>query len=121
MPPSDLTPIPGAPGLLAGVVNFRGEILPVFRLGDLLGAGDVTDATCMIVLGEKRPELAFLVDAVEDVSGISAARLRPAPWQEPSRLGAALGVTDTALNVLDGRALLSDRRLSAGNAPTRQI
>jgi chemotaxis signal transduction protein len=35
-----LTPVPLAPRELAGIANLRGEVLPVFRIGPLLGLPD---------------------------------------------------------------------------------
>lgn len=107
------TPVPGVADILAGVINFRGSILPVFRLERLLGEAEAAGGGCTIVLGEHRPEFAFFARDVEEVSNIPAAGLRALPWQGGDA-PAALGVSNGALNVLDGRALLSDRRFFAG-------
>jgi chemotaxis signal transduction protein len=108
------TPVPGAADILAGVINFRGAILPVFRLERLLGAGEAAAGGCTIVLGERRAEFAFFAHAAEEVADLSADGLRAVPWHGGSEAPASLGVSDGALNVLDGRALLSDRRFYAG-------
>ena len=115
---SEPTPVSGASDDLAGVINFRGVILPVFRLERCLGSGEVEQGTCTIVLGEQRPEFAFFAHAVEEISGCAAAELRAAPWQATA---AVLGVTDGALSVLDGRALLSDQRFRIGQQTAEHI
>lgn len=114
IPVSEPTPVPGVSDILVGVVNFRGVILPVFRLERLLGAEEQADEGCTIILGEHQPEFAFFAQGVEEVSDLSATELRAAPWQGGADALATLGVSDGALNVLDGRALLSDRRFYAG-------
>ncbi len=114
IPVSVPTPVPGVPTILAGVINFRGIILPVFRLEQLLGAAPAQSNSCTIILGEHRPEFAFFAQGVEEISTLTAAELRAVPWQAGGDAPAALGISDGALNVLDGRALLSDRRFYAG-------
>lgn len=105
--------VPGAPDILAGVINFRGGILPVFRLEQVLGA-DTSESACTIILGEHRPEFAFFAAAIEEVSSVDAASLRNASWQGGGDAPATLGLTDGALNILNGRTLLSDPRFFVG-------
>jgi purine-binding chemotaxis protein CheW len=117
----DPSPVSGASDDLAGIINFRGVILPVFRLERCLGSGEVEQGTCTIVLGEQRPEFAFFAHAVEEISGFSVAELRAAPRQGTASTPMALGVTDGALNVLDGRALLADQRFHVGQRTAEHI
>jgi chemotaxis signal transduction protein len=118
---SEPTSVLGASDNLAGVINFRGIILPVFRLERCLGCDEVEHGTCTIVLGELRPEFAFFAHAVEEISGFSVAELRTAPRQGVASTLATLGVTDGAINVLDGRALLSDQRFHVGQKAAEHI
>src|SRR5687768_11763794 len=49
---ADLTPVPGAPDLLLGLVSVRGEVVAVFDLRRLLGFGAGGDgARRLLVLG----------------------------------------------------------------------
>jgi purine-binding chemotaxis protein CheW len=118
---SEPTSVLGAPDHLAGVVNFRGVILPVFRLERCLGSDEVEYGGRTIVLGELRPEFAFFAHAVEEISGFSAAELRTASGQGAAGTLATLGVTDGAVNVLDGGALLSDQRFHVGQKAAAHI
>ena len=108
------TPVPGAPDILVGVINFRGSILPVFDISRALGGTGAMDGDCTIVLGEHGPEFAFVANAVEEVSGVEAAQLHAALQTENGTMPPSLGVTRSALNVLDGRALLADRKFYVG-------
>lgn len=118
-----LTPVPGTPPSIAGVINLRGELLPVVDLRKLLGLErpGITDLSRVVVLGRDRAEFGLLADSSHDLrsiprSGILAPPGGPGPIQ--SRL--LLGVTREALAVLDGAALLSDPRLFIGSGSGAQ-
>jgi chemotaxis signal transduction protein len=118
IPVAEPAPVPGVSDVLAGVINFRGVILPVFRLERILGAGE-TVRSATIVLGEGKPEFAIFANAVEDVADLSAHELLNVSWQGHGDAPAALGLSENALNVLDGRALLSDPRFYVGRTAAR--
>lgn len=120
VPPAVPTPVPGLDEILAGVINFRGDILPVFRLERLLGVEAQHDAGCTIVLGEDRPEFGFFAQSAEEVTDISESGLTTVPWQN-GKAPAALGISQTALNVLDGRALLSDPQFHVGRTAAGRL
>jgi purine-binding chemotaxis protein CheW len=117
--PCELTRLPGAPGHWLGVTNLRGDILPVFDLGDLLGLGRSapSERTRMLVLGEAEPELAVQVDAVFQIESVAESEvLDPAGSGFASGLDFVRGVTRDALVVLNGAALLADPQLQIGDA-----
>jgi purine-binding chemotaxis protein CheW len=107
--------VPGAPGHLAGVLNRRGEVLPVFDLRVLLGLSTpaATERSRILVLGDARAELGVLADEVREVRRLRRAEVLEAAGTQVQ--GAVrqhvLGVTAAALVVLDGAALLRDPRL----------
>ena len=111
---TDLTPLPGAPAFLAGVLNRRGEILGVMDLRTFLGISGqaVTDLSRVLVLGGERAEFGLLVDAAHEVRTLSLDELLEPP---ASVAGAGReylrGVTQEALIVLNGAVLLQDERL----------
>jgi purine-binding chemotaxis protein CheW len=110
----DLTPVPGGPDFLAGLVNLRGEILAVFDLRRFFGVADPgrTERARVIVLGGERAEFGVLADVVHEVTTLRVEEVREPP---ASVSGAGRdylrGVTAGALIVLDGAVLLNDRRL----------
>jgi purine-binding chemotaxis protein CheW len=115
MPVKELSEVPLTPEFLRGVTNLRGEILPVFDLGRLLGLGHLQreKTPLLIVLGETHPQFGFVADAVEQVTTLEA----PALTSCATSFGSAgheivRGVTANALIILDGPALLSDDRLA---------
>jgi purine-binding chemotaxis protein CheW len=108
----ELTRMPGAPPALLGVVNLRGEIVPVFDLGRILGrsaAPPRLEQASLIVLGALRAEAAIYAEALEGTCRLKAGELsdsRPAP-------GLLRGTTRDARVVLDGAALLEGSALAA--------
>ena len=114
---TDVTPVPDTPGYLVGVTNVRGEMLPLVDLRKLFGVTvkGLTDLSRIAVLGLERAELGLLADAVHEVTTLRRADLHEPPGPVagigPDYL---LGVTEDALIVLDGEALLADPRLFVG-------
>jgi purine-binding chemotaxis protein CheW len=117
---SELTRMPGAPEHLLGVTNLRGQVLPVFDLRALLGVArpPLCDMTRLLVLGESEAELGILADVADEIIALDPAQVLP-PSQPLHGLERACvrGVTRDALVVLDGAALLSDRRLFLDDLP----
>ncbi|ACL25281.1 MULTISPECIES: chemotaxis protein CheW [Chloroflexus] len=75
------TPIPGAPPLLPGLLNQRGQILPVIDLRLLLGlpATAPDRATRLIWVHQDDIDAALLADAVDDLIAIEPSLLEPPP------------------------------------------
>jgi purine-binding chemotaxis protein CheW len=82
---SPVTPIPKSPACMLGVLNLRGEILPVIdlRARFALPAAEFTPLTVIIVLSVRtargQRECGIVVDDVQDVVDITPDSIRPAP------------------------------------------
>ena len=114
VPLIELTPVPGAPDFFVGVINLRGEILPIVDLHRLYGMARTgwTDRSWVIVLGGERNEFVLLADKVQEVMTLRTDQMLD--WQgSATGVGRQFvrGVTEGALIVLDGAALLQDDRL----------
>lgn len=76
-----LTPVPGVPGWLHGVVNLRGEILAVVDLGRFFGLAAEEDAgkARMLVVRDRNGAViaGFLVDRVLGIRRLDPDRLAP--------------------------------------------
>ena len=86
-----ITKVPQSPGYLLGVINLRGQVVPVVDMRLKLGlpAGEETEETCIIVVevqidGEV-VVVGALADAVREVQDIRADQVEP-----PPKLGAGL-------------------------------
>lgn len=107
-----ITPIPQTPPHFLGLCNLRGELLCMFDLGMILGAGrtGLTQTSRLIVTGEQTAELGFPVDEVTGVRLVAKSDLQSLPDQSGDPDGKwelIRGVTDDALAILDGKALLN--------------
>ncbi len=99
-----VTRIANAPGFIKGVINLRGNIVPIVdmrvRLQLSLAAYDAT--TVVIILNVGIRTVGIVVDGVSDVVALKPDELRPAP-----ELGGALDTRYvTGLGALDERMLI---------------
>ena len=79
--PMPVVPLPHPPVAVAGVADFRGEVIPVVELRARFGlaSADATRKTKWIVVDAAGRFIALVVDAVTEVFGTGGAELRPAP------------------------------------------
>ena len=80
-----VTDVPLLPAYLRGVINFRGNVIPVVDLCELFyrRPGEITDRSCIVILdirvdGE-RVEAGVLVDSVNEVVEIDSANIDEPP------------------------------------------
>ncbi|UNK43941.1 chemotaxis protein CheW [Luteimonas sp. S4-F44] len=78
--PAPLLPVRGASPCLAGLMNLRGQVVPVVDLGLQLGdtAVEDTPSTRIVVLEEHGDTLGLRVSTVEDVAVVSDAQIEGA-------------------------------------------
>jgi len=76
-----VTRIANAPAYLKGVINLRGNIVPVVDLRVKLGMAraEVDASTVVIILDIAGRVIGMVVDAVSDVVALAAEQVRPAP------------------------------------------
>lgn len=76
-----VTRLPGTPSDVMGVINLRGTIVPVIdlrlRLSRSTASYDETTVMVIVTMGER--VVGMVVDAVSDVTRLSAEQIRPAP------------------------------------------
>lgn len=109
-----LTPLPCTPGFVLGVVNLRGEILPVIDLKKIfeLSGKELTDLNKIIVLQSGKIVFGILADAIIRVRNILVARIQPSlPTLTGIRENYLKGVTPERLVILDAEKLLTDENI----------
>lgn len=113
-PLKDLTPLPCTPPFVLGIMNVRGKILSVIdirKFFDLPQKG-LTDLNRVIIVHDDFMEFGILADAILGVRLIPVRELQPSlPTLTEVRADYLKGVTEERLVVLDGGAILSDRRI----------
>lgn len=82
---TEITPVPEMPPYMLGVINLRGQVLPVIdsRLKFGITATDITTNTCILVLEvlieNESVFVGALVDAVAEVLEIDDAEIKDTP------------------------------------------
>lgn len=91
------TPLPHAPPHVLGMINLRGQILPVIDLGSLLGVGETTVAASSVVMVAQIGEhvVGLLVDAVCDILMVGENMLQETPKVGDRVLDFVAGVMTT--------------------------
>jgi len=80
-----LTKVPHTPASIRGVINLRGNVVPVVDLGRKFGltASPVTDRTCIVIveanINENRTVMGVIADSVSQVISMSENDILPAP------------------------------------------
>jgi len=108
-----LTKVPGCPAFIRGITNLRGDVLAIVDLCTLFQvANESRDNPWMLVLGDDRAEFGIVIDDAVDVSSINTRDIFATPVSVSGAQHDLLrGVTEEAMLVLDGAALLADERL----------
>lgn len=81
----DITAVPQLPGYVKGVINLRGQVIPVIDLRTKFGmsAADVTEETCIIVVETSQAGRKFntgiVVDRVCEVLDIDGENIEETP------------------------------------------
>ena len=80
-PPVSLTPLPGAPDFVDGIMTVRGAVLPVVSPRRLLrlSGGTAGDRPRIVTVSMGEARIGLLVDGVAGILGIPAAAVEPAP------------------------------------------
>lgn len=75
------TPLPRSPAYFRGMINLRGQILPVLDLRARLGLGtsEVGAASVVVVVRVDAREVGLLVDAVCDILQVEESAIQPTP------------------------------------------
>lgn len=114
MPVADITRIPCTPPNIAGVTNYRGELLPVIDLGSLI-FGDMAapvglSGARVIVVRNGGRQLGLLVGGIEDNDDYSPDEFAPAPRLEEAKNYVA-GVHMGLVAILSVDALFAEPEL----------
>ena len=87
-----MTVVPTAPAIIAGVVNFKGSIVPVLHGRKLLGAPGrrgPTAGDALVLLDVEGTRAALAVDRIDAVTALDEEQLGQVPLVDPRALIAA--------------------------------
>lgn len=76
-----IAPIPNTPKYIEGIINLRGNIIPVVNVRSRFGLDviDYDDRTCIVVVGYDSNVIGLIVDSVSEVLIIKDANIDNAP------------------------------------------
>lgn len=83
-----ITPLPLVPDYVKGIINLRGQIIPIMDIRLRMGkmSIDYTNTTCIIVLNIDSTSVGIVVDAVQQVIDIDKERISPVPVENQQEL-----------------------------------
>lgn len=98
-----ITHLPLVPPFVKGIINLRGQILPVVDIRVCMDKpeAEYTNKTCIVVLNVDNIPLGIVVDSVRQVMDINLDYVRPIPLKRQQKL------LDGMITVEDGSVLMS--------------
>lgn len=98
-----ITHLPMVPHFVKGVINLRGQILPVVDIRLYMDKEPIeyTNKTCVIVLNIDSIPVGIVVDSVRQVMDIDLKKVRPIPVKRQQKL------LNGMMNLGDGSVLMS--------------
>ena len=110
----ELTPIPGTPEFIMGVINFRGAIISVLNLKILFGLKEqgLTEMNKVILLRKRQMEFGLVADAITGLVNIPASKISSPPLNL-SKTGAEFvsGLSNNGVILLDAARMLESNKL----------
>ncbi len=83
-----ITPVPLLPSYVKGIINLRGQILPIVDIRTYMGVNDeeFTAKTCIVVVNIEGVTLGIIVDSVLQVEDIDLDLIKPVPVKRQKKL-----------------------------------
>jgi purine-binding chemotaxis protein CheW len=113
-PLNELTPLPGTPPFVLGLVNIRGQVLSVIDIRVPFGLPEtgVGDLDRIVILHHGGMELGILCNSILGVVQVPMDELQPSlPTLTGLRADYLKGVSRDRMAVLDAARLLTDERI----------
>ena len=116
-----VTAIANAPGFIKGVVNLRGNIVPIVDLRVKFNLNNITydEFTVVIILNIAGRVIGIVVDSVSDVITLAPEKIKPVPEFSSSfdtKYLLGLGATDQRMLILvDIERLMTSREMELIN------
>lgn len=109
-----LTPIPGAPDFVLGILNLRGQIVSVIDLAKFfeLPAQGLNEPMWVIVLENETMEFGIMAEELLGATSIQAREIQPPlPTLTGIRADYLKGIAQNRLIVLDAAKILADEKI----------
>lgn len=113
-PLKDYTPVPCTPHFVLGLINVRGQVIPVIDMRKFFDMPEkgLTDLNKVIIIHDNKMEFGILADAIIGVHSIAVAEIQPPmPTLTGIREEFLRGVSMERMVILDAQRLLTDRNI----------
>jgi len=110
----EITPLPGTPAYMIGILHLKGSVVSVIDLKTLFGLKEIglTGTNKLILLKNDHMEFALLVDEVTGLSSIDEDKIAGPPLTLSSRAAEFIkGLTPSGTIVLDAARMLDSKWL----------
>jgi purine-binding chemotaxis protein CheW len=115
----NITRVPNMPHYVKGVINLRGQVIPVIDVRTRFGLPfrEYDDRTCAIVISVDNVQFGLIVDVVDEVITIDPGHISPAPMVTEAHTAAfirgmgRIGNNDRVKILLDVRRLFHENEL----------
>ena len=94
-----ITRLPRVPHYVRGIINLRGQIIPIIDIRLRLGKPQA-DESCIVVVNEGSDSMGLLVDGVDKMVDVNRSSILPMPTQNPQKLISGM------CSLTDGKTLL---------------
>ncbi len=118
-----ITRVPNVASYVKGVINLRGEIVPIINLRAKMGLEEIEDtkATRIIIIKmEQVGKVGFIVDCVKEVVSISEEQVENMKYDskdDATHFVSAVGKeADSIISLLDLNAVVLDKNFKEENA-----
>lgn len=118
-----ITRVPNVPFYVKGVINLRGEIVPIINLRSKMGLEEIeeTKATRIIIIKmEQVGKVGFIVDCVKEVVSIGEEQVESMKYDsldDTTHFVTAVGKeADSIISLLDLNAVVLDKNFKEENA-----
>lgn len=80
-----ITPLPMVPGFVSGIINLRGQIIPIINIRLRLGKS-AENEDCIVVINVDGTRIGILVDTVDQMVDVECAAVSAMPAQSAQEL-----------------------------------
>ena len=111
---TNIVKIPNSPECIKGIINLRGDVIPVYSLRRKFGLPEiqVTESTKLIVTKSKGVLLAYEVDQVKEIVEITASQVNDTPTivrsVDTAYIGAVANISGRMILLLDHNGIITN-------------
>lgn len=113
-----VTALPGLSENLMGIINVKGDIVPVVNLRKMLNfpTREVELDDCIVIASGKNNELAFVVDSIDGVLHVSEEQLSKLETKDDIFVSGVLDIDGDLLLLIDPQSIDIDLKALKGFA-----